>query len=383
MRQACRIVHALRRARRASPWASLLLLAACRAPAPTTAPEPPSPRDPFADEPYRSAPLPPQTKVFLVAGGDDVGNFAAEVIEQRTLWTQAGLRDDEIACYFAKPTRRALSDDGPQLRALAPALRDCYPADPAILHTHLRQAARAAPPFLYLYVTSHGLPPLLRWKAGVDDVAALSRHLELRPGEVGRFDRHAIALEAGDGPSLGQVDALLEAHRAGAPVEALVLTPDTLAAALAELPEHTDKIVVLQACFSGGFIGRPDDDGPSPLTRVPRTTVLTATSPSRPSFGCSPGTRRTYYGGTFNRVLAHVLRDAPRRPPALPWAELHERVRFVVETMEHVDGEAPSEPGFFTNVPPGVPPAPREASGPPCTEPVEAAREVEPATAAP
>jgi hypothetical protein len=330
----------------------LVGLAACHRGAPSSTPAP-APPDPFADVPYATAPLPPEAKVFLVAGGDDVGNFAAEVVEQRLLWKQAGLRDEEIACYFAKPTRRALDDDGEQLEQLAPALRGCYPADPATLHAHLRQAARAAPPFLYLFVTSHGLPPLLRWTAKVDDPSELPKRLELQRGEVGRFDRHTIALQAGDGPRTGDVPAILRAYRAGASVESLVFTPDTLAAALAELPKTSHAIIVLQACFAGGFIGRPDDDGPSPLTRLPRVTVLAATSPEQPSFGCSPGSARTYWGGALNRVLAQVLEHAPLLPAALPWAEIHARVRFVVETMELIEGEEPSQPSFFTNVPDG------------------------------
>lgn len=353
----------------------VLVGSACHVSTASERPTAPPLHDPFADVPYHGAPLPDAAKVFLVAGGDDVGNFAAEVVQQRALWKQAGLRDDEIACYFAKPSPRALAEDGEQLHRLAPELRGCYPADPATLHGHLRQIARQRPPWVYVYVSSHGLPPLLRWKAGVDDAAALPRHLDLRPGEIGRFDRHAIGLEAGDGPGLGDVAGVLRAHRAGAPVEALVLTPDTLAAALAELPEPTAKIVVLQACYSGGFIERPDDDGPSPLTRLPRVTVLAATSASRPSFGCSPGSSLTYYGGAFNRVLEEALQQpregATLTPPQLPWARLHERVRFVVEIMEAVDGEQPSEPTFFTNAPPpdgaaddGEPPCPPATAAP-------------------
>jgi hypothetical protein len=342
----------VRTARRWITVAALAGLAACRPAAPGSASTraPASASDPFANIAYATAPLPAKAKVFLVAGGSDVGNFAAEVVEQRALWKQAGLHDDEIACYFAKPTRRALADDGAQWAELAPSLRGCYPADPATLHAHLRQAARAAPPFLYLFVSSHGLPPLLRWKAGVDDANELPKHLELQRGEVGRFDRHVIALEGGNGPRLGQVQAILRAHREGATVESLVLTPDTLADALAELPPTSEAIVVLQACFAGGFIGRPDDDGPSPLTKLPRVTVLAATSPRRPSFGCNPGSSRTYWGGAFNRVLAEALEGAPQRPPALSWAEIHTRVRFVVETIELIEGEDPSQPTFFTNV---------------------------------
>ncbi|MEM9454893.1 MAG: hypothetical protein AAGF11_11990 [Myxococcota bacterium] len=336
------------RARRAILRA-LLTAGACH-PTPPAAPEPSPTRDPFADQPYADAPLPEATKLLLVAGGDDVANFAAEVVEQRALWIEAGLQDDEIACYYAKPTRRSLDDDGPQWRALAPKLRECYPADPETIHAHLRAIAARSPPFVYLFVTSHGLPPLLRWAAEIDDPNELLRHFELRPGEIGRFDRHAIGLEAGDGPGLGEVEALLAAHRHGAETESLLLTPDTLANALAELPPSSERIVVLQACFSGGFIGRPEDDGPSPLTRLPRTTVLTATDPDHPSFGCGAGAQRTYYGGTFNRVLADALERAPDRPPALPWNTMHERIRFVVETMEVIDGETPSHPWIFSNV---------------------------------
>ncbi len=329
----------------AMPWAS-----ACRG-EPTAAPDDPLPDDPFAAIPYADAPLPPATKVLLVAGGDDIANFAAEIIEQRALWIQAGLRADEIACYYAKPGHRALDRDAEQLAEVAPQLRDCYRADPTTVHAHLREAAGRAPPFLYLYVSSHGLPPLLRWKAEIDDPAQLGEHLDLRRGEAGQFDRHAIGLEAGDGPGLGDIDDMLAAYRQGAPVESLVFTPDTLAAAMEPLPPSSEAIVVLQACFSGGFIGRPDDDGPAPLTARPHTTILTATAPNRPSFGCGAGAHRTYYGGAFNRVLAETLAEDPRPPPQLPWAEIHQRVRFVVETMEVIDGETPSEPGLFVAPP--------------------------------
>jgi hypothetical protein len=340
----------VRTARRFVAAGALAWLAACNRGSASAEP-PAAPPDPFAQVPYASAPLPPEAKVFLVAGGDDVGNFAAEVVEQRAMWKRAGLRDEEIACYYAKPSRRALAEDGEQLTTLAPALRGCYAADPATLHAHLRQAARTAPPFVYLYVTSHGLPPLLRWKAGVEDANALPKHLELRPGEVGRFDRHVIALQGGDGPELADVAAILAAHRGGAAVESLVFTPDTLADALAELPKTSEAIVVLQACFAGGFIGRPDDDGPSPLTKLPRVTMLAATSAEQPSFGCDAGSTRTYWGGALNRVLGQALEQQPGPPPTLPWAEIHARVRFVVETMELIEGEEPSEPSFFTNAP--------------------------------
>ena len=40
-------------------------------------------KDPFEGQPYASEPLSEEAKVFLVAGGDDVANFAADVLQQR------------------------------------------------------------------------------------------------------------------------------------------------------------------------------------------------------------------------------------------------------------------------------------------------------------
>lgn len=335
---------------------TLVLCAACRpaaSPPASPTPRPPAPPNPFLDQPYASAPLPAEAKVFLVAGGDDIANFAADVLEQRQLWHEAGLRDEELACYYAKPSAAALAADREQFEQLAPALVDCYSADPVTLHAHLRQAAERAPPFIYLFVSSHGLPPLLRWKASVDDPKALREALDLKPGEIGRFDRHTMGLEAGDGPGLGEVDAILGAHRQGAAMETLIFSPATLAAALSELPPTSETLIVLQACFSGGFIGRPPDDGGlSELTDRANTTILTATSPTRPSFGCGAGARHTYYGGAFNQVLADTLScTGPTLPPALPWADIYDQVHLIVTTMEGIDGERPSQPRFFTNRP--------------------------------
>lgn len=339
-------------------FAVALALALCgcaRGPAtPDTAP-PSEPakaeaRDPFADQPYADTPLPESVKVLLVAGGDDVANFAADMLAQRALWRDAGLRDDEIACYYAKPTAAALAEDREQYEAVAPELTDCYAASPAVLHEHLRAVARRQPPFVYLFITSHGLPPLLRWSAGVEDANALPEQLELQPGEIGRFDRHVLGLEAGPGPSLGDVDGVLAAHRAGAPASDLVVTPATLAEALTELPTATPVVIAIQACFSGGFIARPTDDGgPSELTERAHTTILTATSPGRPSFGCGPGVQHTYFGGALNRVLAETLpaEGAAQSPAELPWPQIYRQVAMIVEAIETIEGERPSQPNLW------------------------------------
>src|SRR5262245_33174254 len=86
---------------------------------------------------YNRGPLPEAAKIFLVAGGVDVANFAAEVVTQRRLWLARGFRADEVVCYWAAPVRRGFRRDRAQFRRLAAELRACYPADPAVVRAHL------------------------------------------------------------------------------------------------------------------------------------------------------------------------------------------------------------------------------------------------------
>jgi hypothetical protein len=65
-----------------------------------------------------------------------------------------------------------------------------------------------------------------------------------------------------------------------------VITPPQLAAMFAK-PGIQNRMIILQACYSGQFI---------PVLESPRTVVVTAASPTRPSFGCSPGNDWTFFG---------------------------------------------------------------------------------------
>ncbi|MBL8551376.1 MAG: hypothetical protein JNJ73_15435 [Hyphomonadaceae bacterium] len=56
-----------------------------------------------------------------------------------------------------------------------------------------------------------------------------------------------------------------------------------------------NRVVIVSACFSGAFI--------APLMN-PNTIILTASSPSRTSFGCQPNREWTYFGDAF---LAHSV----------------------------------------------------------------------------
>ncbi len=324
-------------------WAALVLALAsasgCHHRAASVKSPLPSPWDEAA---YAAGPPPATAKVFLVAGGDDIANFAAEVVEQRRLWREAGLRDDEIACYWAHPKAGAYADDKAQYDALRGELTQCYRADPGTVLSHLRSAAEHDPPWLYVYFTAHGLPSLMR-TAAPRQLPAVRKH-RLDAGELADLDHHAIGLQAGPAPVLEDVDGLVARYRAGAPIDELMLTPKTLAQALERFDPAIPKVVVIQACFSGGFIA--DDTGPTPLQSISSLTLLTATSRARPSFGCGAGKARTYYGGAFNRVLAANL-EPGRNPATLPWTDIHTQVALVIDAIESIDAQRPSQPGLL------------------------------------
>jgi len=68
-----------------------------------------------------------------------------------------------------------------------------------------------------------------------------------------------------------------------------VITPTRLQAML----DHTgvkNRLVVLQACFSGQFV---------PVLQGPRTIVATAASAQKSSFGCAAGNDWTFFGYAF------------------------------------------------------------------------------------
>ncbi|RMV73252.1 MORN repeat-containing protein [Pseudomonas coronafaciens pv. atropurpurea] len=75
------------------------------------------------------------------------------------------------------------------------------------------------------------------------------------------------------------------------------LPADALAAALAPL-KNRDKVVVISACYSGGFISDLKDE---------RTLIMTASREDRVSFGCSEEADFTYFGDAlFARALVET-----------------------------------------------------------------------------
>jgi hypothetical protein len=246
------------------------------------------------------------------------------------MWRTAGVAEDEIACYWAQPTARAWRRDRRQYRRLAPALAGCRPATAARVLADIAEIGRSAPPWFYLYVTTHGVQMLASDQSGW--------YLDADEREF--LAQHALSLDADRRLRLQHVGNLLEARRAGVREDAIAMTPKTLRRALESIPTETRKVVVLQGCFSGGFL-----QGPDSLAAVPDATILTAAAADRPSFGCGSGTRTTYWGGAFG----HELRTRVRRgmtPAEVDWREVYDAVSRRVTRLERASGQKPSRPRF-------------------------------------
>ena len=86
------------------------------------------------------------------------------------------------------------------------------------------------------------------------------------------------------------------------------------------------RVVIISACYSGVFARALAD---------PRTLVITAAAPDRPSFGCEDGATWTYFGDAF-------FNQALRASPTLDAAFC--RAREIVTKRERREGFAPSKP---------------------------------------
>ncbi|WP_442514169.1 C13 family peptidase [Pseudomonas promysalinigenes] len=111
------------------------------------------------------------------------------------------------------------------------------------------------------------------------------------------------------------------------------LSADELASALAPLKDR-DKIIVISACYSGGYIAPLKDE---------RTLVMTAARADRVSFGCSEEADFTYFG---DALFAQALNQTDDLKQAF------ELARTSVAERERREGFEASEPQIWA--PPAV-----------------------------
>ena len=121
-------------------------------------------------------------------------------------------------------------------------------------------------------------------------------------------------------------------HRLSAvqpPLELSPLTPTVLARMLHDAGIKW-RVIVVSACYSGGFI--------EPLKDA-NSIVITASAPDRTSFGCEPGRDFTYFGQAYFRdALAHTR----------SFTQAFDAAKAGVARMEAAEGlDPPSEPQMW------------------------------------
>lgn len=104
-----------------------------------------------------------------------------------------------------------------------------------------------------------------------------------------------------------------------------IIKPAQLAAML-DQHRFQNRLIILQACYSGQFI---------PLLSTPGTVIATAASTLTPSFGCHPGNDWTFFGDA-------LVNRAMRQPDS--FARQFRRAFVTIDGWERKLGIAPSNP---------------------------------------
>ena len=120
-------------------------------------------------------------------------------------------------------------------------------------------------------------------------------------------------------------------HRLSAvqpPLDLAPLTPTALSRLLQDAGIKW-RVIVVSACYSGGFIEPLRDDN---------SVVITASSPDRSSFGCEPGRDFTYFGEAY-------FRDALARTRS--FVQAFELAKAAVGRQETAEKLTPSLPQMW------------------------------------
>lgn len=104
-----------------------------------------------------------------------------------------------------------------------------------------------------------------------------------------------------------------------------LITPTRLAEMLTSLGIK-NRLLILQACFSGQFV---------PALKAPSTIVVTAAAADRSSFGCQAGNDWTFFG---DALINHAFRQP------LPLDVQLQRASTLIGAAEDRDGLTPSNP---------------------------------------
>ncbi len=272
-------------------------------------------------------------KYFLIAGGRDDANFAQEIIQQKNWLMVQGVPEAQITCFYSIPFDKAFQEDEAQYRSLATSLKSCYPAYPKFVWEQMQDGGKETDA-IYVYTTSHGMPLLStgiqKWDLTVSERNEYQSWLRDFP----RLDQFMVSLDAFEDGSPGWLgDRVNLLKKGGHSLEDLFFTPRHLKQALNQVTTPTaKKNIVVQACYSGGFIDTDDAVSKADtLQSLQNVTVMTAARYDRASFGCGAGFFRTYFGGAFNDVVM----AKNQLPKDFDWRKIYEETNGKVKVLEN------------------------------------------------
>ena len=208
-----------------------------------------------------------------------------------------GLAFLTVALLALGPAPAQLPPEADDSRRLGEALGQLKPQRPGIVDAFLVVAALDADPVFSREAREAGRVLARRFGAQgrsivlAEDEAGDKAHAAGTPANLAAALARSAALMDRDEDVLVLYATTHGTSRAGLNYEhplygAGIITPAQFAATL-EQQGIRNRLIILQACFSGQFVA---------ALQSPRTVVATAASSMKPSFGCSPGNDWTFFG---------------------------------------------------------------------------------------
>ena len=232
-----------------------------------------------------------------------------------------------------------LSPPGQQLadhRRINAAVRSLKPQRAGVVDAYVIVVALDADPVFNREAREAGRVLSRRFAAEGRTVVLAADESPAKASAPGSLNHLAIALAATAEVMDRKEDVLvLYSTSHGHPVGGLVYkdvargiggVPPAKLAQLIDAPGFRNRLLIIQACYSGQFVG--------PLA-AERTIVATASAADRPSFGCSAGNDWTLYG--------HALVNLAMREPQPLDAQFRRAVEVVSEAEQRA-GLPPSNP---------------------------------------
>ena len=244
-------------------------------------------------------------KHFIIGGATDITTFGNEVLYHKKLLEISKAKISDVACYFNQPEFSQKYLDEKDYNFLKKYSKNCFAAEKKQFLSDITQSLANGQDYIYLYFSSHG-------------------NRALKDSKCSLHSKFRLSLA-------GQIEDCQESN---------YLFPDELYQVLKSKPKSTKVFLVLQGCYSGGFLT-------DQMKSLPNTTIITASRADRTSFGCSSSNKYTYFGSSY-------LKEVKKQKDSLSnwdWKELFERVSKAVEQKESrakIPKDKRSVPQFFT-----------------------------------